>query len=119
MQKLAIPLSILAVAALGGCVTYERDRPADTIPRASLAAQPMAYHTGSGTITHIAASPSYVRTASAGGSSPTSTVRPGYPYNRLTIRMDNGALQYIDTESNELRSGMRVELLPDHTIRPL
>jgi hypothetical protein len=117
MKKLAIPLSILAVAALGGCITYERDKPADTFPRASIAPQPLAYRTGPGTITHIAASPSY-STAAAGGSA-ADTVRPGYPYNRLTIRMDNGALQYIDTNSNELRSGMRVELLPDNTIRPL
>jgi hypothetical protein len=117
MKKLAIPLSILAVAALGGCITYERDRPADTFPRASIASQPVAYNTGSGTITHISASPSY-STAAAGGTAG-STVRPGYPYNRLTIRMDSGAVQYIDTTSNDLRSGMRVELLPDHTIRPL
>jgi hypothetical protein len=122
MTKLVIPLSILAVTALGGCITYERDRPADTFPRASIAPQPVAYSTGAGTITHIAASPSYYATpasASAAAGSTGNTVRPGYPYNRLSIRMDNGALQYIDTNSNEFRSGMRVELLPDHTIRPL
>jgi hypothetical protein len=115
MKKLAIPLSLLA--ALGGCMTYEADRPANTFPTASIASQPVAYHTGAGTITHITASPSYVTTAAAGGSA--DTVHRGYPYNRLTIRMDNGALQYVDTDSNELRSGMRVELLPDRTIRPL
>ena len=118
MKKLAIPLSILAVATLGGCITYERDRPADTFPRASIAPQPVAFQTGNGTITHIAASPSYVRSAAAGSSSADS-VRPGYPLNRLTIRMDSGALQYVDTDTNELRSGQRVELLPDRTIRPM
>ena len=117
MTRLAIPLAILAVATLGGCMTYERDRPADAFPRASIAPQPMAYRTGAGTITRVSASPSYATTAAAGGS--TATVRPGYPYNRLTIRMDNGAVQYIDTNSNEFRSGMRVELLNDRTIRPL
>lgn len=116
-MKLAIPLSILAVATLGGCITYERDRPADTFPRASIAPQPMAYNAGAGTITRVTASPSY-STAAAGGSAG-NTVRPGYPYNRLTVRMDNGAVQYIDTNSNDFRSGMRVELLPDRTIRPL
>lgn len=117
MNKLAIPFSVLAMAALGGCITYERDRPADTFPRASISSQPVAYSTGSGTITRVTASPSY-SSAAAGGTAG-ETVRPGYPYNRLTIRMDNGAVQYIDTTSNELRSGMRVELLPDRTIRPL
>ena len=117
MKKLAIPLSILAVATLGGCITYERDRPADTFPRASIAAQPVAFQAGNGTVTHIAASPSYIRSAAAGSSA--DSVRPGYPLNRLTIRMDSGALQYVDTDTNELRSGERVELLPDRTIRPL
>ena len=117
MKKLAIPLSILAVAALGGCMTYEANRPADTFPRASIAPQPIAWHTGAGTVTRITASPSYSTVAAAGSTA--APVRPGYPYNRLTIRMDNGAVQYIDTDTNELRSGMRVELLPDRTIRPL
>jgi hypothetical protein len=118
MKRLAIPLSVLAMASLGACMTYETTRPANTFTSAPIAAQPIAYHAGSGTITHIMASPSYV-TAAAGGSSGASTVRPGYPLNRLTVRMDNGALQYIDTDSNEFRSGMRVELLPDRTIRPV
>jgi hypothetical protein len=114
MKKLAIPLSILAVAAIGGCAS---PRPADTFPRASIAPQPVAYRAGPGTITHIAASPSY-SSAAAGGSA-YNTVRPSVAYNRLTIRMDNGAVQYVDTDTNELTTGMRVELLPDHTIRPL
>jgi hypothetical protein len=130
MTKLVIPLSILAVAALGGCITYERDRPADTFARSSIAPQPVAYRTGAGTITHIAASPSYYGSAAAGTTAPRTSsaansaganigVGANSGYNRLTIRMDNGALQYIDTDTNELRSGMRVEVLPDHTIRPL
>jgi hypothetical protein len=117
MTKLAIPLTMLAVASLSGCYLYQPDRPADTFPRASIAAQPVAYQAGTGTISRIATSPSYV-TAAAGGSTG-STVRPGYPLNRLTIRMDNGAVQYVDTDSNEFKSGMRVELQGDRTIRPL
>ena len=119
MTRLAIPLSILAAATLGGCITYERDRPADTFPRASIAPQPVAYHAGTGTITRVSASPSYSTAVAAAGGTSGSTVRAGYPYNRLTIRMDNGAVQYIDTDSNDLRSGMRVQLLNDRTIRPL
>ena len=117
MKKLAIPLSVLAMASLGACVTYET-RPANTFAAAPIAPQPVAYYSGMGTITHISTSPSYV-TAAAGGSSGVSTVRPGYPLNRLTVRMDNGALQYIDTDSNEFRTGMRVELQPDRVIRPV
>lgn len=130
MKQLAIPLSlsILAVATLGACSS---NRPADTFPRASIAPQPVAYTPGPGTITQVAASPSYYGSAAAGTTAPRTSslgnsaganisgagARSGY--NRLVIRMDNGATQYIDTDSNEFRSGMRVEVLPDHTIRPL
>ena len=125
MKQLVIPLSlsILAVATLGACSS---NRPADTFPRASIAAQPVAYTPGPGTITKISASPSYTSAAvggtAVGGTSPaspSSTVRAGYPLNRLVIRMDSGATQYIDTDSNDFRTGMRIEVLPDHTIRPL
>ena len=117
MTKLAIPLSFLALASLSGCYLYERDRPADTFPRTSIAPQPVAYQAGNGTITRIEASPSYATTAAAGSTG--NTVRPGHFLNRLTIRMDNGALQYVDTDSNDFRSGQRVTLLNDRTIRPL
>jgi hypothetical protein len=111
VKKLAIPLSILALAAAGGCTTYEVARPANTFTSAPIVGQPVAYHTGTGTVTRIGYSPSY--SAAAGGSTVTTPQR----MNRLTIRMDNGAVQYLDTDSNEFRSGMRVELLPDRTIR--
>ena len=127
MKQLVVPLSILALA-LGACST---NRPADTFPRASIAPQPLAYYAGPGTITQVAASPSYYGSAAAGTTAPrTSSVGnsaganissggANSAYQRLTIRMDNGTVQYIDTDSNELRAGMRVELLPDNTIRPL
>lgn len=111
MKKLAIPLSILTVAAAAGCTTYEVARPANTFTSASIAGQPVAYRAGAGTVTKIAYSPSY--SAAAGGSTVTTPSR----LNRLTIRMDDGAVQYLDTDSSEFRSGMRVELLPDRTVR--
>lgn len=128
MKKLiAIPLSVIAVATLGACAS----RPADTFPRASIAPQPVAYHAGTGTVTQVAASPSYYgndagrtapATSSAGGSAGANigVARAGSAYNRIVIRMDDGkTMQYLDTDSNEFRPGMRVELLPDHTIRML
>ena len=111
MKKLAIPLAILAVAAAGGCTTYEVARPASTFTSAPIAGQPVAYHTGMGTVTSVSVSPSY--TAAAGGTAQTTPQR----LNRLAVRMDNGAVQYVDTDGSDFRSGMRVELLPDRTIR--
>lgn len=125
MKLIAIPLSILAVATLGACAS---NRPADTFPRASIAPQPVAYLAGTGTITQVAASPSYYgntarATSSAGGSAGADIgggVRTSTALNRLAIRMDDGhTMQYVDTDSTEFRPGMRVELLPDHTIRSL
>lgn len=113
MKKLAIPLSILTVVAAAGCTTYEVARPANTFTSAPISGQPVAYRTGAGTITRIGYSPSY--SAAAGGSTVTTPQR----LNRLTIRMDDGAVQYLDTDSNDFRSGMRVQLLPDRTIQPL
>jgi hypothetical protein len=129
MKKLAIPLSVLAVA-LAGCVTYDV-QPANTFTSAAIAPNPIAWHTGTGVVSKITASPSYASsgatttttttttTAGAGSTTVQKTVRPGYPYNRLVVTMDNGAVQYVDTDSNDFRSGMRVELMPDRTIRPL
>lgn len=128
MKLIAIPLSILAVAALGACAS---NRPADTFPRASISPQPMAYRAGTGTVTQVAASPSYYGTAGAGTTAPRTSsaanaaganigvAAPASGYNRVVIRMDDGKMQYLDTDSNEFRPGMRVELLPDQTIRIL
>lgn len=127
MKLIAIPLALLAAATLGACAS----RPADTFPRASISPQPIAYRAGTGVITQVAASPSYYgsaaagttapRTSSAGNSAGANIGAPRAPsgYNRLTIRMDDGKMQYLDTDSNEFRPGQRVELLPDQTIRML
>ena len=129
MKKLiAIPLSIIAVATLGACAS---NRPADTFPRASISPQPVAYRAGTGTVTQVSASPSYYgnnagrtapATSSAGGSAGANigVANPSTALNRVVIRMDDGkTMQYLDTDSNEFRPGMRVEMLPDHTIRLL
>jgi len=123
MKLIAIPLTLLAAATLGACAS----RPADTFPRASIAPQPIAYRAGQGTVTQVAASPSYYggstapATSSAGGSAGANigTVQASSAYKRVTIKMDDGKMQYLDTDSNEFRPGQRVELLPDQTIRML
>jgi hypothetical protein len=65
---------------------------------------------------------SSARTASAGGSAPTSSAPAGSttgPLYRLTIKMDNGVVQYVDTDNADIAVGSRVELGADHTIRKL
>ena len=59
--------------------------------------------------------------AAAGGTA--SAVSPSGQYApagiRLTVRMDNGPVQYVDTDDPEITVGSRVELGPDRTIRKL
>jgi hypothetical protein len=112
--SLPLPLSILAAAALAGCVTYEEApvRQASLVPPVPLATQAAAYRPGTGTVERVTAAP----IAAAGG---TAGAGPSERMNRLTIRMDDRTVQYIDTDAPDIRSGMRVELTPDHFIRML
>jgi hypothetical protein len=36
---------------------------------------------------------------------------------RMAIRMDDGTVQYVDTDSRDFPVGTRVELTPDRVIR--
>jgi len=105
MKKLAIPLCVAAAAALGACA----HNPDTTFASGRIVPQPVAYYPGSGVVDHVVNSPS---SAAAGGTS------AGH-LNRVYVRMDDGRMTFVDTPSNELQRGMRVELLPDRTIRPM
>ena len=103
MKKLLIHLCL--AASLGACV----HTPDNNFAAGRIAPQAVAYYPGTGVVDRVVQSPSY--NAAAGGSAPSSSL------NRVYVRMDDGRLQFVDTPSNELIRGMRVELLPDRTIR--
>jgi hypothetical protein len=94
------------------------------------------YQTGFGTITGEFSAPSPMTAASGGtgsggllqpqtGTSSTDRLEAPFPtpsnsanrITRLAVRMDNGATQYVDTDSTEFKKGMRVQLTPDHIIQ--
>jgi len=123
MKKLLLPLC--AAAILGAC----SHNPDNSFASGRIVPQPVAYHAGFGVVDRVVASPSF--TAAAGGGGAVSQ-RPGTSstdgadlrtgasasgLNRVYIRMDDGRVQFVDTSSNELQRGMRVELLPDRTIK--
>lgn len=83
---------------------------------ARIATQEMPYRAGQGVVVAVTPTPAPV-TAAAGGTVAAASTTP-MPY-RLAIRMDNGATQYVDTDSTNVRPGERVMLGEDHTIRPL
>ena len=114
---LFVPLSIAAVAVLAACgsrqpnpiVVVPPATPVVTVPQGQSAApvvQAVQLRAGFGRIETMGSAP----TASAG-----STVAS--PMQRLGIRMDDGSMQYVDTPSQGLSIGDRVELTREGFIR--
>jgi hypothetical protein len=127
MKRLALPLSLTALAMLAACATEEPVRPAPapvvitpapvvTAPPPTVVVQPAtapaptpapaAMRTGFGRIESInALSPS----AAAGGTT----------MQRLGIKMDDGTFQYVDTTptTQGYSVGNRIELTKEGTIR--
>jgi hypothetical protein len=136
MTKLAIPLSILALA-LAGCAGT-RSGPAMEAHAAPIVPQTTGYHSGTGVVQSTMLAPAPMGGATGGtatgasghpaGTSATDRPEPpvGVPsnsggrLNRLAIKMDGtGEVQYVDTDSSEFSKGTRVELTADGKIRKL
>ena len=136
MKRLAIPLSVAALA-LAACAE-PTVRPAMSIADSNTApiiSQNLAYNTGYGRVESVLfhdAPQSSVSGGTATGASghvagTSATDRPepavGTPSNsagrnvRLGIRMDDGTLQYVDTDSDQYPKGTRVLLTSDHVIK--
>ena len=108
-MKAALTLSI-AAAALAGCAT-EPSSYSGLDRRPDLVAQPMPYKAGTGIVQSWAAAPSPAAGASG-------RVDPsGSGTLRMGIKMDNGTVQYIDTDTRDFPVGTRVQLTEDHIIK--
>jgi hypothetical protein len=68
-------------------------------PQTAIQPNVMAYQPGSGVVQRVFPTP-----ASAN-------------LQRLEVKMDNGAVQYVDTDSREFQRGMRIALSEDRQIR--
>ena len=132
MNRLPFILSSIAVAILVGCATESGITPAPApvvvapaaapyvlapagtvvVPQASAAGMvvvaPAAapLRVGLGRIESILAVPS----AAAGGTAPSLT-------KRIVMRMDDGSVQYFDTQAAGLAAGDRIEITKDGTMR--
>ena len=101
----AISLSgVVAAAVLAACSTPSPQSGASQ-PTPRVVSNVHPYTTGAGTVTAVMPSPT---SAAAGGTA--------QPMQRLEIKMDNGALQYVDTASTEFTKGTRVVLTQDKLI---
>lgn len=107
MAKL-MPLAVIAAAAVGtlsACTTPpQTGGPAQPAPNIVTHVHP--YSAGNGVVQSVSAAPVM---AGAGSSSE--------PMQRLEIKMDNGAIQYVDTASREFTKGTRVTLTEDRLIK--
>jgi hypothetical protein len=132
MNRLPFILSSIAVAILGGCATESgiTSAPAPmvvapaaapyvlapagmvVVPQASTAGMVVVapgaapLRVGLGRIESILAVPS----AAAGGTASNST-------KRIATRMDDGSVQYFDTQASGLAVGDRIEITKDGTMR--
>ncbi|MGH8667899.1 MAG: hypothetical protein ACREUH_01590 [Burkholderiales bacterium] len=115
-MKAARSLSLAALVtavALAGCAGNEPNVSSTSglDKRPDIKAQPMPYKAGTGVVQSWAAAPSPAAGASG-------RVDPsGSGMLRLGIKMDDGKVQYVDTESRDFPIGSRVQLTSDHIIR--
>ncbi len=134
MKKLAIPL-LLAALALAACAAPTvQPAMSSAASSAPIAPQPLAYAPGYGRVESVllGEAQSSVSGGTATGASnhpagTSATDRPEPPVGvpsssagrgvRLGIRMDNGTLQYVDTDSDQYPKGTRVLLTSDHQIQ--
>ena len=128
MKQLAtIPL-VAALAALAGCATEDRVTPAPAPvvinpPASTVVVPPQSSATVPGAAVVVAPAPAPLQvgfgrvetlvpvpSAAAGGSAASATSRVG-------IRMDNGVVQYLDTNAAGLAIGERVEITSNGNMR--
>ena len=111
MNRTAASLAILALG-LAACASNAPSSP----PR--IATNELPYHAGQGVV--IAATQAREPlSAAAGGTVRAVSTGTAPASHRLTIRMNDGRVQYIDTDNPGITVGSRVELGADRTIRPL
>jgi hypothetical protein len=133
MRKLALPLSLAAIAVLGACSTMDPATPAPAPVVVAPAPSQVVVAPAPGTVlapgTVVAASPSTATvvapTALMTGFGRVESIMPlanaaagssGRSTRRMGLRMDNGTVQYIDTPA-DLAIGDRVEITTDGYIR--
>ena len=103
MKKLAIPLSLLAIATLGACGNQQvRTETSD----AAVYVTPVTganVRAGSGKIMELM--------------DPTGPV-DGISWQRMAVRMDDGSMQILDRRGHQVAMGSTVRIRTDGTIAP-
>lgn len=138
MRRVPLTLCAASLAALAGCVGYEPVTPAGQVvtsaPGAVVTTQPPATVVTTPPPAVITQPQAVVTPGTAVVIPPVAGVRPGVgrvesnqrlsqaggesrPTRRIGLRMDDGTVQFVDTEAQNLNVGDRVELTADNHIR--
>lgn len=139
MRRVTLTLCAASLATLAGCGGYDTVTPAGsystgtvytpapvvTTPAPPVAVAPSATVVQPGTVvapgTAVVVPPvAGVRAGSGRVESNTRVSRAGgeaRPTRRIGVRMDDGTVQYVDTEAQGIEIGDRVELTADNHIR--
>jgi hypothetical protein len=108
MVRLAVPLSLLALATLSACSTPPQTGGPSQAAAPKIVTNVHPYRAGTGVVQTVMPTPV---AAGAGASAE--------PMQRLEIKMDDGKIQYVDTSSREFTKGTRVQLTEDKLIKKL
>ena len=100
-RAIAMTAAVIAFSSLAAC--------AWTTTQTDITGQQLSYRTGPGVVESVNPAPKPFM-AGAGGSAPEA------PLYRLTIRMDDGKRQYIDTDNAAFTRGTRVRLTDERLI---
>jgi hypothetical protein len=122
---LAAPIALLAAALAAGCSS-----PPKTPAAAQIKPVQQPYMAGTGVVQAVKPAPAPMATAQApseskpapGASAPAGAKPAPAPTSgmqRLSIRMDNGRMVWVDTPSTEFQPGTRVQLTEANEIRRL
>ena len=105
MKRLALPLTLLAIAGLSSCSTPpQTGGPAR--PGANVVTYEHPYRAGTGVVQAVMPVPGSAATGAS-----------AEPMQRLEIKMDHGGVQYVDTASREFTKGTRVQLTEDRLLK--
>jgi hypothetical protein len=115
----AAPIAVLAAALAAGCST-----PRTTPTAATLKPVQQPYFVGTGVVQDVKPAPAPLATPATGGQPTTASTATATPpatsgMQRLTVRMDNGRMVWVDTPSTEFQRGTRVQLTEANEIRRL
>jgi hypothetical protein len=117
-NRVSLSLAAAAALALAGCATQEGGNRSPSTPVAAGApGHAVPSRPGTGTVESVSKAPAPMPSAARPTDSAAAGASAPQTWYRLGVRMQNGSMQYIDTNSTEFPVGTRIQLTEDRLIR--